>query len=191
MKKTIYALLVLLTSIGIFISCSKQEDEDVNKVNTFELKGTVAYNLKTKKISVSEGIDTEIKNTARQNEEVYYQTVKYLFTCDKSMPTFYSQEELENYLLNNSSKTNGIFELIIDNEIAYKVQIINGEKFNEEIFNTSEGIQNKAYPCTYKGIKQCAIDSIHAQNWYEMALCIGEGLGCVSHYYIVCMVDNC
>ena len=75
--------MVLLTSIGIFISCSKQEDENVNKVNTFELKGTVAYNLKTKKMTVSEGIDTEIKNSARQNEEVYYQTVKYLFTCDK------------------------------------------------------------------------------------------------------------
>lgn len=50
-----------MTSIGVFISCSKQENENVNKVTTFELKATVAYNLKTKKMTVSQGIDTEIK----------------------------------------------------------------------------------------------------------------------------------
>lgn len=177
--------------MGIFISCSTQENENVEKVNSFELKGTVAYNLKSKKISFSEGYDKENISLLRQNEEVYYQTVKYLFTCDRSMPTFYSQAELEDYLLNNSSKTNGIFELILDDEIAYRVQIINGEKFNEEIFATSEGVSSKVYPCTYRGIKACAIDGIHNQNWFQMTQCVLEGFGCVAEWYLNCTIDNC
>lgn len=190
MKKTFYAVLILLISISILFSCSRQENENIEKVNSFELKGSVAYNLKTKKISVKEGYEKDESNLLRQNEEVYYQTVKYVFTCDKSMPTFYSQEELEDYLLNNSSKTNGIFELILDEEIAYRVQIINGEKFNEEIFNTSEGTQEK-YTCSYRGIKQCAIDGIHNQNWFQMTQCVLEGFGCVAEWYLNCTIDNC
>lgn len=107
------------------------------------------------------------------------------------MPTFRTEEELKQFLIDKPKETNGIFEAYTDNELVYTVNVVNGDKSGGRVLLQPEQTPSGDYPCTFKGIKKCAIDSIHAQNWYEMIICVGQGIGCVQHYYIVCTIDNC
>lgn len=195
MRKIIYATLAVLMAGAIFIACSKQENEDLNSVSSIKVKGIVAFNTKTKKSYVQETNDIVNEEQTKKsfNEDYDIHSIKSSFTCDKQMPAFSTEKELKSYLLKNRTKTNGVFEFYIDNELAYSVQIINGEKFNEKIVDISKtkNLKTAKYACSYAGIRACAIDGIHNQNWYEMVLCVGEGLGCVADWYINCTIDNC
>jgi hypothetical protein len=179
--KIIYVCFVLLVGSTLFIACSKQENENSGQISSIKVEGIVGYDSKTKKVFAKEINEKNDLSYARENDSVYYETVSYLFTCDSSMPTFSSQEELELYLVENPTITNGVFELIIDDVIVYRVQIINGEKHNEEILVSTE--ETSKYPCTYAGIRACAVDTIHGYNWWDMVGCISAGFGCVVNAY--------
>lgn len=195
MRKIIYATLVLLITSTIFFACSKQENEDLNNTSSLKVEGIVAFNTKTKKSYVKETNDLVGTEKAKEsfNKDYDIHSIKSSFKCDEKMPSFASEKELKSYLLNNRTKTNGVFEFYVDNELVYSVQIIKGEKFNEKITGTTttRNLKTKEYPCTYAGVRACAVEGIHNQNWYQMALCIAEGFGCVADWYINCTIDNC
>jgi hypothetical protein len=190
MIKKVYFYLVMLVAVGIFISCSEEENEFSENVKKFELVHTVGINLTSGQVFGVDGIDESLFAAARTNDSVYYQKVQYIFTCDASMPRFSTQKELEQFLVEHPSETTGSFELIIDDKLAYRVKVTNGVKHHPEFFETEPTLDGK-YPCTYKGIKACAIDGIHSQNWFQMTQCVIEGLGCVIEWYINCTIDNC
>lgn len=181
MKK--FNLLTIITFIIILAttSCSETENIDNNKINTIEAKGFITFDLKSKKVYKTN--DTKSKSNENQH------SIKHIFTFDSQIHSFNSEDELESYLSENSNKVYGEYEIFIDEELAYSVQIIKGEKFNEQIFESS--IANKTTGCSFAAVKACAIDRIHSQNWYDMTLCVLEGFGCVTHYYATCTVDLC
>jgi len=195
MRKIIYATLVLLITSAIFFACSKQENEDLNNTSSLKVEGIVAFNTKTKKSYVKETNNQVSAEKAKEsfNKEYDIHSIKASFKCDEKMPSFATEKELKSYLLKNKTKTNGVFEFFVDNELVYSVQIKNGEKLNEKIIETTAkmNLTAKEYPCSYAGVRACAIDGIHNQNWYEMALCIAEGFGCVADWYINCTINNC
>jgi len=183
MKKfNVLTFITLITIIAI-TSCSETENIENNKINSIEAKGLINFDLKSKKVYVVENSDAKSKSSVNQH------SIKHLFTFDSQMKSFDSEDELKSYLSENPNKVYGEYEVFIDEELAYSVQIIKGEKFNEQIFESS--IANKSIGCTFAQVKACAIDRIRSQNWYDMTLCIIEGLGCVAHYYATCAVDLC
>ncbi|WP_394759356.1 hypothetical protein, partial [Flavobacterium sp.] len=133
---------------------------------------------------LSQGIDDNQARLLGDNEYL----IKFSFTPNEKMPSFVSEELLKEYMLKYPMKANGLIELVIDNELVYSVQIINGAKFNEII---KEASFNKAYPCTLTGIRTCAVDGIRNQNWFDMTNCVLEGIGCVANWYGSCIADNC
>jgi hypothetical protein len=196
MKKMIYASLVLLFTSAIFIACSKQENEDLNNVSSLTVEGIVAFNTKTKKTYTKEINDIVSTKKAKEsfNNDYDIHSIKSSFTCDKQMPAFSNKKELKTFLLENRKKTNGFFEFYIDDELVYSVQIIKGEKINEKIISNAKlngTIPEQDYPCTYAGIRACAVNGIHSQNWYEMTKCVLTGFECVAEWYLNCAIDNC
>jgi hypothetical protein len=195
MRKMFYAYLALLFTGVIFIACSKQENEDLNKISSLKVEGIVAFNAKTKMTFIKETNNTLSSEKAKENlnKDYVIHSVKSLFKCDKQMPSFETEKELKSYLLENRTKTNGIFEFYIDEELVYSVQIRKGEKINEKIIaNTAKlNLSAKEYPCSYAGVKACAVEGIHNQNWFQMTQCVLEGLACVAEWYINCTIDNC
>lgn len=151
-----------------------------SQVNSLTNKGIVSINLKTKEVK-----EVIVKT---ENQDIVYSTISLIFKCDKQMQSFSSEKELKDYISKNPLRTSGTLELYVDNEITYSVQIIDGVKTNEHTFNSST---EKKYPCTYQGIRQCAIDGIHDQNWFQMTTCVIEGFDCVVQFYINCTIDNC
>ena len=195
MKKIIYATLVLLITSTIFIACSKQENEDLNSTSTIIVEGIVAFNTTTKKSSVKETNDLVGAEKAKEsfNKDFDIHSIKSSFKCDEKMPSFANEKELKSYLLKNRTKTNGVFEFYIDNELEYSVQIIKGEKFNEKITETKKTINltAKKYPCSYTGVRACAFEGIHNQNWFQVTQCVLEEFACVAEWYLNCTIDNC
>jgi hypothetical protein len=195
MRKFIYATLAVLITSAIFIACSKQENEDLNSVSLLKVEGIVAFNIKTKKSYVQETNDIVSAEKAKKsfNEEYDIHSIKSSFKCDEQMPSFATEKELKSYLLKNRTKTNGVFEFYIDNELVYSVQIIKGEKFNEKITGTTKtrNLAAKEYPCSYAGVRACAVEGIHNQNWFQMTQCVLEGFACVAEWYLNCTIDNC
>lgn len=195
MKKMIYASLVLLFTSVIFMACAKQENDELSNTSSVKVEGIIAFNTNTKKSYVKETNDMVSVEKAKEsfNEDYDIHSIMSSFKCDKNMPTFATEKELKSYLLKNKTKTNGVFEFFVDNELVYSVQIKNGEKWNEKIIETTAkmNLTAKEYPCSYAGIRACAIDGIHNQNWYQMAVCITEGFGCVAEWYLICTIDNC
>lgn len=171
MKKILFGFIatIMITSLSF------------GQVNSITNKGIISLDFKNK----------AVKQVAKitENPDVAYENISITFTCDKQMQTFSSDKELMDFVYKNPSKTIGTFELFIDNSIAYRAQIVNGEKVKEEVFGDS--LMSKKYPCTLSGIRQCAVDRIHAQNWIDMWTCIAEGIDCVIMKYASCMVDNC
>lgn len=190
----LYASLALLITGAIFIACSKQENEDLNNTSSLKVEGIIAFNTKTKKTYVKEINDLVSTEIAKKsfNKDYDIHSIKASFKCDKQMPSFTNEKDLKSYLLENRTKTNGVFEFYIDDDLIYSVQIIKGEKFNEKIIENSTPKNLAAkYPCSYAGVRACVHEGIHNQNWYEMTLCVLEGLGCVTEWYINCTIDNC
>jgi hypothetical protein len=196
MRKIIYAILVLLITSTLFFACSKLENEDLNNTSSFKVEGIVAFNTKTKKTYVKETNDLVSTEKAKEkfNKDYDIHLIKWSFICDKTMPAFANEKELKSYLLKNTKKTNGVFEFYIDNELVYSVKIIKGEKFNEKIIMGTKktlNLTSKDYPCTYAGVRACAVEGIHNQNWFQMTQCVLEGVACVAEWYINCTIDNC
>lgn len=194
MRKIIYASLVLLITSVMFFACSKQENEDLNNTTSLKVEGIVAFNTKTKKSYIKETDEIISTEEAKEgfNKDYDIHSIKSSFKCDEKMPSFASEKELKSYLLNNRTKTNGIFEFYVDNELVYSVQIIKGEKVNEKITETIKTRNLTAkYPCSYAGVRACAIDGIHNQNWYQMTKCVLSGFECVAEWYLTCTIDNC
>jgi hypothetical protein len=127
--------------------------------------------------------DTKLKSNENQH------SIKHIFTFDSQIQSFNSEDELKSYLLENPNKVNGKYEVFIDDEIAYSVQIINGEKLNAVIFESSTA--NKTAGCSFAEVKACAIERIHNQNWFDMTLCVIAGFDCVVEKYASCTVDLC
>ena len=188
-KQFIIAFAFIIT----LLSCSSDENQTKNEgISTLSIEKTLKINTETGNVNSSNKGSFKTKSLTSSTD--FYQEVKMNFICDPKMGTFQNEEELENFLINYPKKTNGICELYIDNQMVYKVEVIDGTKNGGIILLTPPRKDDENlgdYPCTYHGIKACAIDRIHAQNWYDMALCIAEGLGCVGHHYISCAVDNC
>lgn len=171
MKKILFGLIasVMVTSLSF------------GQITSITNKGIISIDFKNKLVKKVTKIT--------ESQDIAYTNVSMTFTCDKQMQTFSSEKELIAFISKNPSKASGTFELFLDNSIAYRAQIVNGEKIKEEVFN--ETTNNKIYPCTLAGIRQCAVDRIHAQNWFDMWTCIAEGIDCVIVKYASCMVDNC
>ena len=169
MKK--FVLIIIATSLfGNF--CSAQ-------VSVLSVKGVVAIDVKNKSVK-------EVASVGN-NSDVIYNNVNLTFMCGREMPKFQTTDELRDFLKNSPSKVNGIVELIIDDEMIFSIEIVNGVQKSPNISNLANG----SYPCTYPGIKKCAIERIKALNWFDKTLCILEGFGCVVNNYASCMVDNC
>lgn len=187
------ALICFISTI-LFVACSKQENEISSTTNSLKVEGIIAFNTKTKKTYLKEinntiGIE-KTKESFSKDYEIHL--IKSSFKCNNDMPYFTTEKELKSYLIENNLKTNGVFELYIDNELVYSTQIKKGKKINEVFTETAKTLNLTAkYPCSYAGIKACAIEGIHNQNWYQMALCISEGFGCVAEWYLNCTIDNC
>jgi hypothetical protein len=140
MRKIIYASLVLLITSVMFFACSKQENEDLNNTTSLKVEGIVAFNTKTKKSYIKETNEIVSTEEAKKgfNKDYDIHSIKSSFKCDEKMPSFASEKELKSYLLNNRTKTSGIFEFYVDNELVYSVQIIKGEKINEKLQKLSK-----------------------------------------------------
>ncbi len=148
--------------------------------NSILVEGIISINLKTKEIKVVPKVLNE--------EGIYYDRIKYKFECAPGMPTFSSDEELKSFLREQNAKSSGSFELLINDVSRYRAVMTNGVITDVKppvIFS------NKKYPCTLDGIRDCAIDRIHAQNGFDMTVCIIEGLTCVALKYGSCAYDNC
>lgn len=171
MKKLLFGLIaaVLLSNLSY------------SQVNSTSIKGIISVDLKNKLVK-------EVSEISK-NEDIVYSTVNLVFKCSDKMQTFSTEKELKEFISKEPTKVNGTVELFVDNELVFTTQIVDGEKTKEEVFNSLS--TDKKYPCTYKGIRQCAIDGIHSQNWFEMATCIAEGFNCVVVFYINCTIDNC
>lgn len=194
MRKMIFAFGALLITSAIFIACSKQENEDLNNKSSLKVEGIVAFNTKTKKSYVKETNDIVGEEKAKKsfNKDYDIHSIKSSFKCDEQMPSFATEKELKSYLLENRTKTNGLFEFYVDDELVYSVQIIKGEKFNEKIIATTKTRNLTAkYPCSYAGVRACAVEGIHNQNWYQMTKCVLMGFECVAEWYLNCTIDNC
>lgn len=184
-------------SIGLFIllgvllfSCTSHEDDSYEDTKSYMVEGKVAYDTVKKKLLIKDTEKDSKSLSSKIEDTLNYTKLKYSFVCDQSMPKFKTQKEFELFIVENPNKTNGVFDFYIDDELMYSVKIRNGQK-DKVLFLYSFTETAKQYPCTYPGIKACAIDRIHNQNWYDMALCIAEGLHCVIHNYASCAIDNC
>lgn len=164
--------LTIILSVITFYSTFGQ-------VNSISNEGIISINFKTKEVKQVSVVGNE--------SDTFYNKVNLTFKCDESMQSFKSQTELVDYISNNSSKVNGIIYYSVDEEIIFTADVIDGVLKNGEIINK---VKDK-YPCSYRGIRQCAIDTIHSYNWYDMWVCVAAGLGCVIDAYGSCFADHC
>ena len=169
------SLSIILASLVLFQSC---EETDITNSHKLEAKGFVNFDLNSKRVSLI--------NDTKSNENQH--SINHVLTFDSQIHSFNSQEEYESFLLENLNELNGKYEVFIDNEIIYSVQIINGEKFDEIIYESSS---NRSLSCTFAEVRACAVERIHNQNVFDMTLCIIEGFGCVVNHYMSCATDLC
>lgn len=191
MKKFTHFLVVVGVFSLLSISCSKQDEEIKNQeLISFETEHEFLIDLSTNEVfSVGSNDKDYLKSPNLEKH-----TLKFVFEPSATMPNFESEKELQSFLLNKMTETNGSFRFFLDNKLIYKGQVIDGKKTNAEGvtgLSTKNFSKYKEYPCSYAGVRQCAIDGIDNQNWYEMSICVIEGLGCVAEWYLNCTIDNC
>ena len=175
MKKLRKLFLLLLACLVLFQSC---DETDITTSHKLEAKGVVNFDLNSKQLSLT--------NINKSNENQH--SINHILTFDSQIHSFNSQEEYESFLLENINELNGMYEVFIDNEIVYSVQIVNGEKIDAIIYESSS---NRSLSCTFAEVKACAVERIHNQNVWDMTFCILEGFGCVVDHYGSCAVDLC
>lgn len=174
----------------IHFSCSKEDNQISNSNLSLKLVEQFIYNT-DELYNSSENYQQKSSNFSKRDwSDPDFLTLKYVFTPDVSMPTFESEEDLKDFIVENHERTSGVFELYWDNELVYKCDVVDGQIFNRQTF-INEVSPGSNYPCTYRGIKQCAIDRIHNLNWFDKTRCILSGLGCVMENYASCAADYC
>ena len=163
MKNILKVTFTVILTLALF-SCS--EEQGIPKINSIKTEGIVNFDLSSKRaIKV---MNFESKSTTNENQH----SISHVFTGNSKMKSFDNEDELKKYLKESPDKTYGKYEIFIDNEIAYSVEIVKGEKFNEEIFESSSSNKTASSSCTFAEVKACAIKRIHDKNWFDMALCI-------------------
>lgn len=183
MKKLNYLKKIGLVILGLFVIISCNDDENNLKNETILKKeGFVSINLKNKTVKTS---STFLKESS---ETITYK-VSHTFTSNDSSLDFDNVNDMINHINSNPNDANGTYKLYLDNELIYKADIINGIKQNVIIFNPS--INNKVNPCSYEGIRLCAVERIDNMNWLDTWTCIADGLGCVLYQMASCAIDNC
>lgn len=167
------------------VSCSNDENSETDKVNKIVNKGEYVFNSKTK----TSVLKSDAGNLTLDSLNFEYE-VKQVFICDETMPEFSSEEEMKEYISKDPMKASGLYELYINDELAYKSKIEDGVKVSSEILATSENAYEK-YKCSYEGIRKCAVDRIDDMNWLDTWSCIAEGLNCVLYQMASCAIDIC
>ena len=174
------AVLILIGTIS-FMSCSKEDEGNIRSISK---KARIAVDNTNKKVRLLENTES-----ITSREEIH--TIENDFYLDpETMPAFNTEQNLATYVTKNVTTTDGHFELKIDEELLYSCDILNGQKINEK-FYSSDSEYYKIYPCSYKGIRACAVDTIHAYNWYDMWGCVSAGFACVVNAYGSCFASNC
>lgn len=177
------SLFLFLSTFIVFVSCN-DENELPSKTSTkISNKYAVSINNKTHKVSIKDD------NITAKDADTDTYIVENLITLDETMPSFNTEEELINYINNNPELLKGHYELIIDNVVVYSSDIKDGEESN--VYKLPGGGALDNYPCSYEGIRKCAVDRIHNMNWLQKWQCIAEGLNCVLWEMANCAVDNC
>lgn len=67
------------------------------------------------------------------------------------MQSFSSESELKTFLANNPNETYGKYEVFIDDELEYSVNIVEGIKVNEELFKIEMTLTHS--PCSFEGLR--------------------------------------
>lgn len=184
------------------MSCSSEEQQKVDDLNNANLSRPTSYSI-TKKYSLV--LDRNNKEVAELNEEnaylyennedVHIEEIEILFTAINLSEYFENDIQFLNYVQSNPLDIDGNIEVYTNGVLVYGIGIEKGRDLNVYMGETSSSEDCKDsegnYTCSYKCIKQCAIDGIHAQNWLQMIECISEGFGCVTKWYAYCIIDNC
>lgn len=192
MKKILFFVIAILSLI---VSCSEEDTNFGNDTSQQEfLIKTVKIPFDKDSGKVVTEPNLKIKSEPTEKEYFYSEITMYFRPNEKLMPSFKSTEEANDFITNFPGKVYGEFDVFIDNELVASTTINKGIQTSSRMYlgqvspNPSD---TDAYPCTFKGIKKCAIDRIHALNWYDRFLCICAGIGCVQNMYISCTIDNC
>lgn len=155
--------------------------EGIIKVNK-STKGTSWFEI--------ENIDElDIEQLDAENPEFEIHFMKYSITPTSEMPKFSSEEDFLYFIKDNINHVDVKLEYYLDGSLINQTDIEKGVIIKSEDFNNSS--KGKKYPCTYLGIRECAINGIHSQNWFQMTQCVLEGVGCVIEWYVNCAIDNC
>lgn len=204
MKKVkISVLLALFLTFGaaIFWSCSssdeQQKSDNFNSANLKTHSGS--YSISKKYfvvVDIQNNIVTELNEENeliyRDNEDVSIEEIDIIFTANNLSQNFENDNHFLEYIQSNPNETHGRIEVHINRDLSYMTEIEGGIQINTIVTSNSDcKDSNGSYQCNYRCIKQCAIDGIKAQNWFQMIECIAERFGCVVKWYAYCVIDHC
>jgi predicted transposase YbfD/YdcC len=151
-KKIIYITVSLLIASAIFIACSKQEIQNSEKPASLKVEGMVIFDAKTKKISLQEfKSDAEKKYAiaSRIGEKEDFHVLRSTFTSKNKTSiksTSKSTSKSEARLIVDPSAADGIYEMFLDEDLIYSVEVSNGIIITE-IVPESTAYLSRAYPC--------------------------------------------
>lgn len=165
-----------------FMSFFSGNAKSTSNYNTITGEGSVVFNAKLKQFYV----DKDDNAILKQDDEKH--SIKYKFTFDENIRSFSSESQLREFIVNNQSETNGMYEVFIDNKLEYRVKIVNGLKVDGGEFSGGSGIVDI---CSFEGLRRCAANRIRDQNWYDMVACVLAGFNCFVTHYMSCFADNC
>lgn len=185
-------LILTIASIALLVSCSEENVDLSQNQNQGYVINTVRVPIsqETGKVIIT---DSNAKIEPTINEYFYSEVTLIFFPDRKFMSAFSNTQQMINYIKNNPKLVYGLFQVHVDGGIACDFTVVAGFQTISRMYmsNSATNGGDGKYPCTFPGIKKCAIDRIHALNWYDKFLCITAGLGCVQNMYISCTIDNC
>ena len=188
----IYASLALLITSVIFIACSQQEIQNSEKRVSLKVEGMIMFDTKTHKITSQEFKSDREKNNAmtlKNGKHEDFHILRTTFTA-KNKSSITAKSKSSKIAVVPLSVSDGFYEMYLDEDLIYSVEVANGIIITEDV-PESAAYLSRPYPCTFQGIKSCAIKRIHSQDWSDMYLCVASGFDCVVHYYATCAIDLC
>jgi hypothetical protein len=154
MKKVFFGLVLLLSMCASFTSCTQDNQNGIFDKNQNFKEISKKYYIKINKVT-KETIVTEDEGTPLISDyENYVYYVENIFQFNNKY-NFKNEKEAIQFFNQNPNLLNGKYSLKIGDNIVYSSDIKNGKELNINKIQLF-----KVKPCSYEGIRLCAVNEI-------------------------------